>query len=434
MLVVALYNGYALVESDTGAYIENGIRNIIPNDRSPFYGWFIRFTSLQSTLWLSLFAQSLLLSWLLIRYIHFFQSGGPRQFVLSLFAIITIVSFTCVPWVVCYVMPDVFGGILLLAILLYLEERPGNLVPLIAYTLIIFLAIIIHNSHFLITGIFAFALIIRSLVKRDKVILRRGVALLLLSGVGWFLISMINFANGNGFTFSRGRHVFMVTKLAETGILKTYLNDNCGKEELKLCKYADQIPYYSWDFLWGDASPLYKTGGWDSNKVEYDHIIHGVFTTPKYIKMFAVNAATSTLRELCQVQASEHTSFQGIWSSPGKRIGIYFPDELNEYCNSRQCNVGVSAIDNNYFYYLFFVLSTLWLLFHARSIDRKYFFIYGCIFLFFLINAFVTATFSTVINRFQNRIFWLLPATNAILIITYYQGKFHNEEIACRKK
>ena len=70
MIVVALYNGYGLLEGDTGAYIETGIRNLVPNDRSPFYGWFMRYTSLWTSLWFTLLAQSALLSWLLLKYIN----------------------------------------------------------------------------------------------------------------------------------------------------------------------------------------------------------------------------------------------------------------------------------------------------------------------------------------------------------------------------
>ena len=79
VMVVALYNGFGLSESDTGAYIEKGILNIIPNDRSPFYGWFIRYTSMWSSLWYALFVQSLLLAYLLLKYINQIQNSKPSH-------------------------------------------------------------------------------------------------------------------------------------------------------------------------------------------------------------------------------------------------------------------------------------------------------------------------------------------------------------------
>ena len=452
LMVVALYNGFGLTESDTGAYIEKGILNAIPNDRSPFYGWFIRYTSMWSSLWYALFAQCLLLAYVLLKFIFQLavfsrqsavahsKAEGPdndpnlpagrqgSQARFTLFTIIVIVSFTCVSWVASYLMPDVFAGILLLAILLFLSYKEKKTLQLVIYALIIFLSIIVHNSHTLIVAPFSLALLVWALLKKNKTILKKSLVLLCLSVMSWLLMCTVNALNGYDFTYSRGSHVFMVTKFAEAGILKTYLDDNCGKKNLKLCNYKDQIPAYSWEFLWDAQSPLYKTGGWDSNKAEFGVIIHDVFTTPKYMKMFAASAATGTLRELSQVQAPDNTSFQGRWSSPGYRIGIYFADELNEYVLAKQNKAGLSATNCNYIYYLFFLLSTIWILFHARFFERELLFIYGCIILFFVLNAFVTSAFSTVIYRFQNRVFWLLPATNAILIIKYYWHRFQHAE------
>ena len=427
VMVVALYNGFGLTESDTGAYIEKGILNIIPNDRSPFYGWFIRYTSMWNSLWFALFAQCAILSYLLLKYIQLLQKK-PLEFRFGLFTVIAIVSFTCVSWVASYLMPDVFAGSLLLAILLYLSERSGKIMPLVLYAVIIFLSIIIHNSHFLIVALFSISLIVWALVKKYKTLLKRSLVLLCMSAMSWLLMCTINAANGYGFTFSRGSHVFMMGKFVEMGVLNVYLDNNCGKKNLKLCNYKDQIPAYSWDFIWDDQSPLYKTGGWDSNKVEYNVIIHDVFTTPRYIKMFAKSSATATLRQLSQTGAQDHTSFQGKWSSPWQRIGTYFPDELNEYCASKQYNGGISGTNCNYIYYLFFILSTLWILFNRGIFTKELFFIYCGILLFFLINAFVMATFSTVLSRYQNRVFWVLPATNAILMVVYYWDKLQAKE------
>jgi hypothetical protein len=64
------------------------------------------------------------------------------------------------------------------------------------------------------------------------------------------------------------------------------------------------------------------------------------------------------------------------------------------------------------------------LFFYPRVMSRDLLFLYRSIFLFFVINAFVTSTFSTVIYRFQYRIFWVFPALNALVIIKYYYQRF----------
>src|SRR5436190_7513240 len=237
LMVVALYNGFPLTESDTGAYIEKGILGIIPQDRSPFYGWFMRYTSLWTSLWFTVFVQCFILSYVLLKFIIFLDphpsqasasTGGinsteqipnskfqiPNSFNYRLVTVIVIITVTCVAWVAGYLMPDIFAGILLLAILLYLFDEDGGKGALTFYAVLIFMAIIIHNSHFLITAIFSTALIIWALVKRYAVLLKRSIVLLSLSVLSWLLMCTVNAANGYDFTFSRGSHVFMVTKFA----------------------------------------------------------------------------------------------------------------------------------------------------------------------------------------------------------------------------
>ncbi len=423
LMVVALYNGFPLTESDSGSYIEKGIFNIIPHDRSPFYCWFLRYTSMWTSLWFTVFAQCFILAYVLLHYFQLIQSKA-LEFRLAMVTTIAIVSFTCVSWVTGYLMPDIFGGILLLSILLFLSNKPGGTKLQLIYCLIIFAAIIIHNSHFLIVLLFSSVLTAYGLIKKYKVLVQKSLTLLSMSLLGWLLMCTINAASGSGFTFSRGSHVFMVTKFAETGILNRYLSENCSTKKLKMCDYQDKIPTMSYDFLWLPQSPLYLTGGWDSNKVDFNIMIHDVFTTPRYLKMFIEKSSIATMREMCQVQAPDNVTYQGNWASVAwQRVGTFFSDELNEYTLSKQNTESISATNCNIVYYLFFILSTIWVLFLPGLLSREIKFIYSCMLLFFFFNAFVTSTFSTVIYRFQYRVFWILPATNAILLIKYYWEK-----------
>ncbi|MEZ4979591.1 MAG: hypothetical protein R2772_09875 [Chitinophagales bacterium] len=60
LLFPAFYNGYPLVYSDTGTYIQSGMEMLIPNDRPIFYGLFIRIFSLGFSLWLVIYIQALI--------------------------------------------------------------------------------------------------------------------------------------------------------------------------------------------------------------------------------------------------------------------------------------------------------------------------------------------------------------------------------------
>ena len=431
LMTVALYNGFPLVESDTGAYIEQAIYPHFAADRTPFYGLFVRVTTLWTSLWFTIFAQCLILSYLLLRYILLLQMSANKQsqadMGFTLLSIIVIISFTCVSWVTSYIMPDIFAGILLLGIFLYIYERPQHIITNLSYLAIIFLAVLIHNSHFIITSLLATALLLYAMVKKNKELTRKSLVLFSVCFGVWVILCSMNKIKKHGFTFSRGSDIFMMAKLSETGILNEYLNESCGKKNLDLCNYQGHIPGDPNEFLWSGESPLYKTGGWDSVHPDYKIIIRDVFTTPKYVGMFVQKSVVSTLEELTQIQAPDKLSVLGKDSEPWKKVRQYFSDELREYSTSLQNTDSLSASSCNFVYYLFFVLSSLWvLLFYRKVMDSGLIFIYSFILLSLLINAFVTSTFSNVLARYQNRMFWILPATNAIVIIKYYRDKYQS--------
>ena len=423
LMSVALFNGFPLVEGDTGSYVSCPLEHIIPKDRTPFYGWFLRLTHMCSSLWYTVFAQCLLVALALHAYIRLLF-GGAVQPRITVAAVLLTVAFTAASWVAAFLMPDVFGGILLLLILCYLGHT-GSLAGRIVLIAALFGAIAIHNSHFLIVLMFATCLAACALYLRNRTLLRRSGMMATLAFAFYLLMCSINAANGSGFTFAPASHVFMMTKFAETGILKTYLDDNCDKKQLNICPYKNEIPSVSWVFLWDQAnSPLYKTGGWEANRAEYNTIIHDVFTTPKYVVKFAEKSASYTLHQFFTISLPDKQPVQLQGTSPYGGMQAHFAHELPELSRSRQNNEGMYGTTANIIYLLFFVLSSAFLLLVPGTTDARTRRIYAAILLFLFINAFVTATFSTVIYRFQYRVFWILPATNIILIIRWLHSRY----------
>jgi hypothetical protein len=411
-MVVALYNGYPLVEGDTGAYLERGILGGIPPDRSPFYSWFVRYTAMWTSLWFPIVVQSFVISWLLYKYIRYFASisldgmrmGGavnagrgydagsgvlnlPAFFV---FNTVIVVAFTCAIWVTPYLMPDVFTAALMLATLLFLIVPPGKTGSVVGFAVLLYALLILHNSHFPIMVVFAGLATLWALVQRNRVLLKRSLIMIGLSCLSWVTICAINYGNGYDFTFSRAGHVFIMARLAETGTLSEYLSANCATKNYKICQYQGVIPDYSWDFLWKPESPLYQTGGWDTNKVEYNNIIHEVFTTPRYLSLFARKTALGTLREFTSMSVQEKALPQEPLSLTWRTVEQFYKDEYNEFAFSRQEKERLFANWNNYLYYIFFVVSTLWVLCFASSLPRQIRQLYGYVLLFLLANAFIT--------------------------------------------
>lgn len=422
--VVAFYNGYPLVTPDTGAYITQAYDNQLPRDRPPFYGWFILIGSLSHSLWFVIFLQTAILSWLLYEFTGYLNATlkQTRYFVVM---VGMMAAFTSSAWIGGQLMPDIFTPILLLASVLFLLTSAGQKFKLIILAIVIVIAVLVHNSHYMVLTMVSILLTVYSFFRKNVFIkTSRAVTLVLLSASCWIILGSIHAAKGYGFSFSRSTHVFMMGKLAESGILTTYLYDNCGQKGISLCNHIDDIPSVAWEFVWEEWSPLYKTGGWDSSKREYNKILHDVFTSPKYLRMFATKSAISTFRQLTQVQVLLEP--QGHNSNTWHAVNRFYQHEVREYLYSGQNLNTLAYKPANQLHLLFFIGSTVWLLLFFPKIpdNRKIAWVYGLILLFIVVNAFATATFANVLYRLQNRIFWVLPATNIIIMLHYYTGRY----------
>ena len=423
---VAFFNGYALTDGDTGTYLNNAMSYTVHPDRPPFYGVFIRFSSFRTSLWFTVFVQAFILSFLLLKYIELLLKEKP-VFNFALIIFIAIGSFTCVSWVVSFLMPDIFTCISMLAIILFLLRKPNEKYYGALYFTIALISILTHSSHLLIDALFALFIIIYGFVKRNRVFLIRGVALMVLPLVFWVTMCFVNNSQGWGFTFSKSTHAFFFSRLVEMGLVRKYLDDNCGAHPVRLCQYKNELSPYSWMYLWSEKSPMRLNGGWDSCKTENEHIIRGILSFPLLTK-FIQKSILGTLRQLTMINVQEKFIQNDVkYSTPYWHIENFVLDESGEYSISRQCTGGVDTTRESIIYNLIFLISVIWILFHFPAIDTEQRFIYFLVFTFLVINAFVTSTFSTILSRYQYRVFWVFPATNLILICSYYWNKIYEK-------
>lgn len=418
LMTIAFYCGYPLWMGDTHAYISIGFGDGEAFDRSPFYGYFIRHSSLAETLWLTVFTQCLVLSFLLLRYYRLL-CGGVHVRAAVMFLLCTV-SFTYVSWVMSCVQSDAFTPVVLLSLLLYLYDEEAGRSMRITYVVLAFIGITMHNSHFLIVCLVGGLLFFYARARRQVVLVRKAAVMVGAGALYFLLMCSINAANGYGFVFSRASNLFFVTKLAETGILNQYLNDNCETKQFKLCQYKDEITPFPWQFMFDGNSPYNKLGGHDSCKEEFATIRSDVLRTPKYLKAYMLRSATFTLRQMAELQETGN-----IWALPRdtwQTAGLkkHLPGDAKEVVRSRQTLDQLSNTQANMVNALFLIFSTLAvLLLWPRLSRRKVAQVYVFVLVFYTVNAFVTATASTVSSRYSFRIFWILPATNAALLLNY---------------
>lgn len=419
LMLFALYDNFPILTSDTGTYITSGFTLQTPADRPIFYGLFIRLTSLGASLWLTIFFQCLILSRVLIAFIQKLIPGVTRM-QLTGFLLFTAL-FTICGWFAGQLMPDIFTAILILAVTSFLLF-PQNKYERIALAAIILLATLMHNGNVMMLALFASCLLLYALFRSGLRRYRsRILALYAISIFSWLAFCTGNWLSGRGFVASSATHVFIMGKLVESGVLKTYLDKACPVKNYRICAYADQLPPVAWEFHWDASSPLQQTGGWEANRAEYNAIIRDIFSRPKYYPYIAYKSLEATARQL--VLFNIDGTYVLPWmkfdeeTSPYKAIQQYYPHELNELKASRQNTKTLSIPFYDNLFVTVIVLSTVLLLFLMPDREKKLFYrLVCCAGMLMLLNAFTTAVLSSVNPRFMSRVIWIIPFINLIML------------------
>ncbi|WP_190242769.1 hypothetical protein, partial [Hymenobacter lapidiphilus] len=339
LISAGLYNGFPLVTSDSGTYLNSAIHFTVPDDRPLTYGLWTAATGLRKSLWLVIFAQGLLLAGLLWRTTAVFV---PRlRHPAGRLALVTaVVWLTGVAWYCSQLMPDIFTAVGLLALALLLLSRPAwpERVALLA---VLLLAAIMHSSNLLTVLLTVLAV---GAVGWWQHLFRRGVLhrptwllTLAVSLAGWVVLPALHAGFGGGFTLSRASSAFLMARLSENGVLEKFLADNCGPgNQYQLCKFRDQLPNDAITFMWDANSPLNRTGGWNANQPEYQRILRQILLSPRYYPLLISETVQATLRQLTHIGHGDGLTAFRENTNPYWKVGEYAPYELKEYMSSMQ--------------------------------------------------------------------------------------------------
>lgn len=424
-MIFALYNGYPIVMfGDTSTYLKSAFELNVPAERPIFYGLFIRLTSWGASIWLTIFIQCLILAYIVIRFIRYVLPDITQLRLIAIVAVIALATISS--WYAGQVMPDIFSPVLFMAMFLYLLAR-NSTGESILLLFIILLSTVVHNSHYVIATIFVVGLLLAGLLNKSRWAHFRKKSLHLLAVVilSWCSLFMSNIIAGNGFTTARAQHVFLMGKLAESGVLKTYLDASCPVKNYDICAYKEEIPPVAWEFVWDvEHSPVFKAGGWDSTKEEYNTIIKDIVSRPKYWPFLLYKSVEATFRQviLLNIDEAEELPWRRIEKGDPMYNVIYkyFPHEVNEFMVTRQNQktLNIPFYDGVYVIVLL-VTSFIVMMFIEQKYKADAQLIYGLLIYFLLLNAAATATFGNVLSRLNSRAIWLLPMVNILWIYRY---------------
>lgn len=247
----ALLNGYPIVFSDTGAFLFQALQPFMIWDKPWIYGPLLMLHG-QTTLWLPLAGQVLLVSWMLWQTQAAF---GPPSARFHLALIAALAAATPAPWVASLLMPDIFAPLVVLGVFLIAWGECLSRPVRCAIYVVTLVAIAAHLSHLIIAA--ALVALVLLLRLRWRPALRAAVPL---AGAVALLVTTNAIGHGRPGISPFGS-VFMLARLAGDGLAEPVLAERCPEAGWRLCAWQGRLPVDSDEFLWSEQGPVWSTPG-----------------------------------------------------------------------------------------------------------------------------------------------------------------------------
>jgi hypothetical protein len=182
--------------------------------------------------------------------------------------------------------------------------------------------------------------------------------------------------------------------------------------------------------MWNPESPVNKNGGWAANEKEYKKIIRKTLTTPKYLWLQIFKNMQASARQLIQIGVGDQAQSFPEGSNPYNAVKNRYNHDTKEYLAALQNSSGLKTETYNELIVLFAVISCLSTIFimvrkQQEQLPRnpEWQNLFMIVIAFIVVNAFVTGTFATVIDRLQARVFWVLPFICLLYVLNYWMEK-----------
>jgi hypothetical protein len=249
LLAPALWNGFALLQYDTGGYLARWYEGTLVPSRAVVYGLILN-AGVPLAFWPVLLVQSALTVWVLALVLR--AHGFGRRPLLLLGVIAALSLLTTLPWLTAILLTDIFCGLGVLA--LYLVIMRGAYLQgweRIALIILIAVSAATHSATIAVQLGLAAAAGLLWLIDRTRMPLARlghGILALALGATMVFAADAVVAKRlawtPDGFALSFGR-------MLQDGIVKKYLDQYCPDPALRLCAYKDQLPDDADVWFWG---------------------------------------------------------------------------------------------------------------------------------------------------------------------------------------
>jgi hypothetical protein len=419
LLAPALWNGYPLLQWDTGGYLARWYEGYLVPSRSAAFGLYLHFGE-DSGFWINLGIQALATLWILQLTLRVLGMGQP----LRLLGIGLVLSVsTSLPWLASTLFTDIFAGLSVLALFILAAHGDKTSTPekCLLFALTAFAAASHSATLAVLLGLCCVGWIARPFLRgRISVAGLTQGSLGLVAGAAMLLAA--NFALSGQLAWTPGGYGVAFGRMLQDGIVAQYLRDHCPQQKLKLCPYRDRLPATADQFLWGNS--MFNTlGRFKGMNDEMSFIV--LHSLAEYPAWQARAAAMGTAQQLVHVATGEGTDG---WL--GHTYGIierYIPAQLRPMLAAQQqrWHFDFTAINRIHVpVALASMLLAAMLFGHGlfrRPLDDITL-LAGTVSLAVLGNAFICAAISGPHDRYGARMAWLATALVLIAAIRHFTG------------
>jgi hypothetical protein len=421
LIAPAWWNGYPLLQYDTGGYLARWYEGYLVPSRSTVFGLYLHFGE-DSGFWINLGIQALASLWILQLTLRLFGITRPAR-LLALGAILA--TTTALPWLASMLLTDIFAGLSVLSLFI-LVLRGHRISAIETFSLFVFTAFA-AATHSATLGVL-FGLCCVGWIARPLLRARIAVAGLLQGSltivVGALMLLSANFALSGQFAWTPGGYGVAFGRMLQDGIVTRYLRDHCPNAKLKLCPYRAELPATADEFLWGNS--MFNTlGRFKGMNDEMDFIVTD--SLADYPLWQAEAALAASVQQLLHVATGEGNN--GWIPHTYGIIERYIPAQLKPMRAARQQHWDLNFAPINWIHVPVALLSILlafvilgYALWRRRFDDLAL--LAATVSLAILGNAFICGVMSGPHDRYGARMAWI--ATLLVLIAAI--RRFYDED------
>jgi hypothetical protein len=407
LLAPAFWNGFPLLQYDTGGYLARWYEGYLVPSRPGAYGLLLA-AAVPLHFWPVLVLQAAVTLWVLALVLRTHGLGGRPFMLLALVAPLSIA--TTLPWIASILLTDIFAGLAVLALhlLVFCNGKLGRferwgLVVVTAF------AAATHSATLGLLVVLAGAAACLCTFRRDLVSVAAVARVAGTVAFGVVLTLAGNYAVSGHMAWTPGGYGILFGRMLQDGIVARYLDAHCKERPLKLCPFRAELPRDADAFLWGQSA-FNQLGRFTGLGDEMRSIVLG--SLHDYPAMQIKSAVAASASQLVRAATGEGVR-NTVWHTY-RIMERYTPTVLPAMKAARQQHGDIGFDEINRLHVPVALSSMVLLLaWIALGLRRKRFAPFGrlaaTIAVALLANAVVCGALANPHNRYGARFVWLAP-------------------------